>query len=174
LIFMASKLNDPNFGSRDIDPSAPQSQSKLSDPSFGSRKPSSDPYEQTKKTIGSGAERREQGAFERKFRREAKYGRFSQETKSRIVSEGINNFVNQIISQKQASLSSNNTSSTNINSSSVPSVVVSGAANSDIAFSAVKNQRSTPLPIPAPPASGIHVLGAVDGTMQWFATEDCE
>lgn len=29
------------------------------------------------------------------------------------------------------------------------------------------------LKIPAVPASGTHVLGAVDGTLQWIATEEC-
>jgi hypothetical protein len=29
------------------------------------------------------------------------------------------------------------------------------------------------LKIPAPPASGTHVLGAVDGAIQWIATEEC-
>jgi hypothetical protein len=28
--------------------------------------------------------------------------------------------------------------------------------------------------LPEPPASGTHVLGAIDGTIQWIATEDCE
>jgi hypothetical protein len=27
--------------------------------------------------------------------------------------------------------------------------------------------------IPPPPASGTHVLGAVDGQLQWLATEEC-
>jgi hypothetical protein len=27
--------------------------------------------------------------------------------------------------------------------------------------------------IPTPPASGTHVLGAVDGALQWIATEEC-
>ena len=29
------------------------------------------------------------------------------------------------------------------------------------------------LKIPAVPSSGTHVLGAVDGTIQWIATEEC-
>ena len=29
------------------------------------------------------------------------------------------------------------------------------------------------LKIPAVPASGTHVLGAVDGALQWIATEEC-
>lgn len=29
------------------------------------------------------------------------------------------------------------------------------------------------LKIPAAPASGTHVLGAVDGVVQWIATEEC-
>jgi hypothetical protein len=29
------------------------------------------------------------------------------------------------------------------------------------------------LKIPAVPASGTHVLGAVDGVLQWIATEEC-
>jgi len=29
------------------------------------------------------------------------------------------------------------------------------------------------LKIPAVPSSGTHVLGVVDGTMQWIATEEC-
>lgn len=29
------------------------------------------------------------------------------------------------------------------------------------------------LKIPAVPSSGTHVLGAVDGTLQWLATEEC-
>ena len=33
---MASKLNDPNFGSRDYDPSRPEDKSKLNNPNFGS------------------------------------------------------------------------------------------------------------------------------------------
>jgi len=129
---MASKLNDPNFGSRDIDPSAPQSQSKLNDPSFGSKKPSADPYGQTRETVGSAAERREQRSFERQFRREAKYGRVSQETKAKIVGEAINNFVNQVISQKQSSLSSNNTSSVNSAANVVPTVVNTPPPNIDL------------------------------------------
>jgi hypothetical protein len=28
--------------------------------------------------------------------------------------------------------------------------------------------------LPKPPASGTHVLGAINGTIQWIATEDCE
>jgi hypothetical protein len=28
--------------------------------------------------------------------------------------------------------------------------------------------------LPEPPASGTHVLGAIDGTIQWIATEGCE
>ena len=28
--------------------------------------------------------------------------------------------------------------------------------------------------LPEPPASGTHVLGAIDGAIQWIATEDCE
>jgi hypothetical protein len=30
------------------------------------------------------------------------------------------------------------------------------------------------LKLPAPPGSGTHVLGAVDGTIQWIATEECD
>lgn len=29
------------------------------------------------------------------------------------------------------------------------------------------------LKIPAPPTSGTHVLGAISGTIQWIATEEC-
>lgn len=29
------------------------------------------------------------------------------------------------------------------------------------------------LKIPAPPGSGTHVLGAIGGTIQWIATEEC-
>jgi hypothetical protein len=29
------------------------------------------------------------------------------------------------------------------------------------------------LKIPAPPSSGTHVLGAISGTIQWIATEEC-
>jgi hypothetical protein len=29
------------------------------------------------------------------------------------------------------------------------------------------------LKIPAPPTSGTHVLGAIGGTLQWIATEEC-
>jgi hypothetical protein len=29
------------------------------------------------------------------------------------------------------------------------------------------------LKIPAPPSSGTHVLGAINGTIQWIATEEC-
>ena len=29
------------------------------------------------------------------------------------------------------------------------------------------------LKLPAPPTSGTHVLGAVGGTIQWIATEEC-
>jgi hypothetical protein len=29
------------------------------------------------------------------------------------------------------------------------------------------------LKIPAAPSSGTHVLGAIDGTLQWIATEEC-
>jgi len=32
---------------------------------------------------------------------------------------------------------------------------------------------SRKLKIPAAPGSGTHVLGAVDGTLQWIATEEC-
>ena len=33
--------------------------------------------------------------------------------------------------------------------------------------------KSRRLKIPAVPSSGTHVLGAVDGTIQWIATEEC-
>jgi len=33
--------------------------------------------------------------------------------------------------------------------------------------------KSRRLKIPAVPSSGTHVLGAVDGTLQWIATEEC-
>lgn len=28
--------------------------------------------------------------------------------------------------------------------------------------------------LPEPPSSGTHVLGVINGTVQWIATEDCE
>ena len=33
--------------------------------------------------------------------------------------------------------------------------------------------RQRRLKIPTPPGSGTHVLGAVGGTIQWIATEEC-
>lgn len=33
--------------------------------------------------------------------------------------------------------------------------------------------KARKLKIPAAPATGTHVLGAVDGTLQWIATEEC-
>ena len=33
--------------------------------------------------------------------------------------------------------------------------------------------RQRRLNIPTPPSSGTHVLGSVDGTIQWIATEEC-
>lgn len=33
--------------------------------------------------------------------------------------------------------------------------------------------RGRKLKIPAVPASGTHVLGSVDGVLQWLATEEC-
>jgi hypothetical protein len=33
--------------------------------------------------------------------------------------------------------------------------------------------RQRRLKIPAVPSTGTHVLGAVDGTIQWIATEEC-
>ena len=33
--------------------------------------------------------------------------------------------------------------------------------------------KSRRLKIPAVPSSGTHVLGAVDGTIQWISTEEC-
>ena len=33
--------------------------------------------------------------------------------------------------------------------------------------------KARKLKIPAVPSTGTHVLGAVDGTLQWLATEEC-
>ena len=33
--------------------------------------------------------------------------------------------------------------------------------------------RQRRLKIPTPPTSGTHVLGAISGTIQWIATEEC-
>ena len=33
--------------------------------------------------------------------------------------------------------------------------------------------RQRRLKIPTPPSSGTHVLGAISGTIQWIATEEC-
>jgi hypothetical protein len=33
--------------------------------------------------------------------------------------------------------------------------------------------RQRRLKIPSPPSSGTHVLGVVDGSFQWLATEEC-
>ena len=44
-----------------------------------------------------------------------------------------------------------------------------GTANGQVA---VWNGMSW-VPSPTPPTSGTHVLGAVDGALQWIATEEC-
>lgn len=38
----------------------------------------------------------------------------------------------------------------------------------------IGGHRQRRLKIPTPPSSGTHVLGVVDGTIQWIATEDCQ
>ena len=45
-----------------------------------------------------------------------------------------------------------------------------GTAGNQIAYWDGENY----VPLAAPPASGTHVLGSVDGTIQWIATEECE
>ena len=37
----------------------------------------------------------------------------------------------------------------------------------------LQGHRQRKLKIPTPPSSGTHVLGAVNGTIQWIATEEC-
>lgn len=37
----------------------------------------------------------------------------------------------------------------------------------------LQGHRQRRLKIPSPPSSGTHVLGAVDGSFQWIATEEC-
>lgn len=37
----------------------------------------------------------------------------------------------------------------------------------------LQGHRQRRLKIPSPPGSGTHVLGVVDGLMQWIATEEC-
>lgn len=125
-------LNDPNFGSRDVDPSAPQSVSKLSDPSFGSKKPASDPYGQTRETLGSKRQEREERAFERKFRREAKYGRISNDTRAKLINNALNDYINRVISEKQSSTRSINNSATDSSSLNLPTVVNSPPPNVEI------------------------------------------
>lgn len=39
--------------------------------------------------------------------------------------------------------------------------------------SGLQGHRQRRLKIPSPPDSGTHVLGVVDGLMQWIATEEC-
>lgn len=78
---MASQLDDPNFGSKKI----------------------SDPYEQTRETIGSGAERREQrerARLDSQIKRELKRGRLSERTKSQIAEQALEDFARSIIQQK--------------------------------------------------------------------------
>jgi hypothetical protein len=75
---MASQLNDPNFGSAKI----------------------SDPYEQTRETIGSSTEGREQKKLETQIKRELKRGRLSEKTKSEIVSQALEDFAQRTIQSK--------------------------------------------------------------------------
>lgn len=37
----------------------------------------------------------------------------------------------------------------------------------------LQGHRQRRLKIPSPPSSGTHVLGVVDGSFQWIATEEC-
>lgn len=37
----------------------------------------------------------------------------------------------------------------------------------------LQGHRQRRLKIPSPPSSGTYVLGAVDGSFQWIATEEC-
>lgn len=37
----------------------------------------------------------------------------------------------------------------------------------------LQGHRQRKLKIPTPPSSGTHVLGAVNGAIQWIATEEC-
>ena len=125
-------LNDPNFGSRDVDPSAPKPVSKLSDPSFGSAKPAQDPYGQTRESLGSRKQAREDAAFERKLRREAKYGRISNDTRNRLINNALNDYVNRVISEKQSSTKSINNSATDSSSLNLPTVANSPPPNVEI------------------------------------------
>jgi hypothetical protein len=75
---MASQLNDPNFGSAKI----------------------SDPYEQTRESIGSRTEGREQKKLETQIKRELKRGRLSEKTKSEIVSQALEDFAQRTIQSK--------------------------------------------------------------------------
>ena len=70
---------------------------------------SEDQYKGTRDSIEENRKQREDLAFEKKIKREIKYGRVGQDTKSKIANDSINEFVNQIISQKRASLNAINT-----------------------------------------------------------------
>jgi len=107
---MASKLDDPNFGSRDDDPSRPKDASKLNDRSFGSKDPEPDPYKQTRDTLYSSREKRDEKQFQKRFERELKRGAVSRRTQAELASRAINGFVSSIIAQKKASLNAGNES----------------------------------------------------------------
>ena len=109
---MASKLNDPNFGSRDYEPNRPEDRSKLNDSNFGSKDSESNPYKQTRDTLYSAREKRDERQFQRRFEREVKSGRISKKTQNELVSRALNDFVSNVITQKRASLDASNESAT--------------------------------------------------------------
>lgn len=112
-------LNDPNFGTNR---SSVQSESKLDNPDFGKSRPSDDPYVATKGSAQQKRQERDSERFDKKLQRELKYGRLSSETRSKLVGDAINDFVNKVVSEKATSIRSTNLSSTGIQSESVPLV----------------------------------------------------
>lgn len=171
-----NKLDDQLFGTKRDEPSVPKQESKLDDPMFGRAKAAEDPYTATSGSAQKRREERDQKAFEKKLQRETKYGRVSQDTRSKLISESINSFVNQVISQKSASTQANNRSSLELQTNQSPTVSISQPTlGNDIGAPAKEKPRpQTPqIQIPAPPDEGTHVLGVVEGEIQWIATEDC-
>jgi|LakMenE01Jun11ns_1017448.scaffolds.fasta_scaffold9938505_3 hypothetical protein len=98
--------------------------SKLNNPNFGKNTPADDPYTATRGTAQEKRQERENERFEKQLKREVKYGRISQDGRNKLLGEALNDFVNQIISQKVAFSSSVNSSSTALQSDLIPSVSI--------------------------------------------------
>ena len=127
-----SALDDPNFGTRRPEESNPARESGLKKSDFGGKGSNGDQYTQTRETAYNKRNEREQEKLEKKFRREAKYGRVSQDTKSAIASAAINDFVDKIIAEKTTAVKSSNTASTAQQSESVPTITTTSPVNSTI------------------------------------------